>query len=273
MTVTTLVGPTISYGKTTAFVNALRSELLKIRSVPSTFWTLACAVVFNVVLAAVVAVLIPGRLSAADRKTTDSIQLSLAGLHLSQVAIGVLGVLVITSEYSTGMIRATLSAVPKRSSVLSAKAVVFAAAAVIGGTISSFAAYFAFEAFLPSDAGYMKTSLSDPGVLRAVMGGGLYLAVLGLLGLGLGAVLRSSAGAIAALFGLLFVPQIFVQLMPGNWRDSIGPYLLMNAGSDIFVASQREAASLSPWTGFGVFCLYAAIALTAGFVSITRRDA
>lgn len=119
----------------------------------------------------------------------------------------------------------------------------------------------------------MKTSLGDPGVLRAVVGGGLYLAVLGLFGLGLGAVLRSSAGAIAALFGILFVPQILVQLLPGHWRDAVGRYLLMNSGSDVFVAARREAASLGPWTGFGVFCLYAAVALAAGWLSITRRDA
>jgi ABC-type transport system involved in multi-copper enzyme maturation permease subunit len=270
--VTTLVNPTAPYGRTTAFTNVLRSELLKIRSVPSTFWTLACAVIFNVVLAAVLAVLVPGRLSADDRKTVDAIQLSMGGIHLSQVAVGVLGVLVITSEYGTGMIKATMSAVPRRGTVLAAKAIVFALISLIGGCISTFAAYFAFEAFLPSDGSYMKTSLSDPGVLRAVFGGGLYLAGLGLLGLGLGAVIRSSAGAIAALFGLLFVPQILVQLMPGHWRDSIGRYLVMNAGSDVFVAAKREAASLSAWTGFGVFCLYAAVALIAGYVSIKRRD-
>lgn len=270
---TTLADPVVAYSRPTAFINVLRSELLKIRSVPSTFWTLACAVIFNVALAAVLAVLVPGRLSADDRKTTDAIQLSLGGIHLSQVAVGVLGVLVVTSEYGTGMIKATLSAVPSRGTVLSAKAVVFALVALVGGCVSTFAAYFAFQGFLTGDGSYMKTSLGDPGVLRAVFGGGLYLAVLGLFGLGLGAVIRSSAGAIAALFGILFVPQILVQLLPGHWRDSIGRYLLMNSGSDIFVAAKREAASLGPWTGFGVFSLYAVVALVAGYLSITRRDA
>ena len=271
MTAITATAP--SYGRSTAFANVLRSEFLKLRSVRSTYWTLASAVMFNVVLAAAAAMVIAGKLSVQDRQSVDAIRLSLAGLHLSQIAFGVLGVLVITSEYGTGMIRATFSAVPQRRMVLAAKAVVFGAVAITGGAVSTFAGYFAFQALLPSSDTYLKTSLSDPGVLRAVFGGGLYLAVLGLLGLGLGTLLRSSAGAIATVFGLLFVPQIFVGLLPAVWRKTIGPYLPMNAGSDIFIASHREAGSLSPWTGFGVFCLYAIVALTAGVICLPRRDA
>jgi hypothetical protein len=136
---------------------------------------------------------------------------------------------------------------------------------------SGFAAWSAFQAFLPAgDA--MRTSLSDPGVLRAVTGAGLYLAVLGLLGLGLGAVIRSSAGAVATLLGLLFVPTLLVNLLPQSWQDSIGGYLPMNAGESV-ISVHHEAHTLQPWPGFGVFCLYAAIALAAGFVLITRRDA
>ena len=261
------------YGPATEFVNVLRSEFLKLRSVRSTFWTLASAVVFNVALASVVAQIIPSRLSAKDRQTTDAIQLSMAGLHLSQVAIGVLGVLVITSEYGTGLIRATLSAVPRRREVLVAKATVFALVAAVGGMVSTFAAYFAFEWSLPSGGDYMKSSLSDPGVLRAVVGAGLYLAVLGLLGLGIGSVVRASAGSIATLFGLLFVPNILFELLPSSWRDSAGPYLPMNAGEAVLVAARRSDTILAPWTGFGVFCLYAFVALAGGFYLIKRRDA
>lgn len=250
--------------------DVLRSEFCKIRSVRSTLWTLTAAVVFNVVLAALAASFIPAHLSAQDKAMTDGIRLSLAGLHLSQIAVGALGALVITSEYTTGMIRATLSAVPRRRLVLGAKALVFAATALVVGTVSSVAAYFTFQAILSDDS--MRSSIGDPGVLRAVTGGGLYLAVLGLLGLGLGAIIRSGAGTIAALFGLLFVPSILVDLLPYSWQTTIGRYLPMEAGSQIFIAVHHDAHSLGAWAGFGVFSLYAAVALGIGFLLITRRD-
>ena len=116
------------------------------------------------------------------------------------------------------------------------------------------------------------TVSGDPGVLRAVVGGGLYQTVLGLAGLGLGAIVRSSAGGVAALFGLLFVPQLLGDLLPQSWQDTIGPYLPMQAGTGIYTLN-HDAGSLGAWTGFGVFCLYAAVALGIGFVLITRRDA
>jgi len=232
---------------------------------------LAAAVLFNVVLAALLAAFLPGRLSAHEKAALDSVRVSLGGLHLSQVAIGLLGVLAVTSEYSSGMIRATLAAVPQRRLMLAAKTLVFAAAALTTGIGASFAAYLIFQAFLPTgDA--LRTSLTDPGVLRAVTGAGLFLAVLGLLGFGLGAVIRSSAGAVAALFGLLFVPTLLVTLLPQSWQDAIGPYLPMNAGDAIYTV-RHQAHTLEPWAGFGVFCLYAAAALAAGFILISHRDA
>jgi len=252
------------------FANIIRSESCKLHSVRSTFWTLVAAVVFNVALAALGAILIPGALSAQEKANVDVIRLSLAGIHLSQIAFGVLGVLVITSEYGTGMIRATLSAVPQRRLVLAAKAIVFAVTALVVGILSSFAAYFVFQAFLSDNS--LRSSIGDPGVVRAVTGGGLYLTVLGLLGLGLGAIIRVSTGAIAALFGLLFVPPILLQLLPQSWQTTIGPYTPMEAGSQIFIV-HPHAESLPAWTGFGLFCLYAAIALTVGLVLINHRDA
>ena len=264
--------PQASYSPLTGFLDVLRSEFLKLRSVRSTFWTLAAAVASNIGLGALTAAILAGRLSAAEKATADGVRLALAGIHLSQVAFGVLGVLVITSEYGTGMIRATLSAVPQRRTVLAAKAIVFAGTALVVGTLSSFGAYFAFQAALPAGDS-LKSALSDPGVLRAVSGGGLYLAMLGLLGLGLGAVIRVSAGAIATLFGLLFVPSILLAMLPHTWQTTIGPYVPMQAGEQIYVAVSHEAAALAPWTGFAVFTLYAALALGAGFFLIIRRDA
>lgn len=262
--------PPSSDSALSGFANVLRSELCKLRSVRSTFWTLLAAVVSNVALAALGAILIPGALSAQEKATLDVTRLSLAGVHLSQVAVGVLGVLVITSEYGTGMIRATLSAVPRRRLVLAAKAIVFAVAALLAGIASSLAAWFAFQGFLSDDS--LRASISDPGVLRAVIGGGLYLAVLGLFGLGLGAIIRSSAGAIAALFGLLFVPPLLLQLLPRSWQTTIGPYTPMEAGSQIYIVHSHEA-SLAAWAGFGLLCLYAAVALTIGGFLMKHRDA
>ena len=253
------------------FADVVRSEFCKLRTVRSTFWALLAAAGFNVVTAALLGVILPGHLSARQQASIDSTRLSLGGLHLSQVAIGLLGVMAVSSEYSTGMIRATLAAVPQRRLMLTAKALVLTVAALVTGLAACFAAYLVFQAFLPAgDA--MKTTLATPGVLRAVTGAGLYLAVLGLLGFGLAAVIRSSAGAVAVLLGALFVPSLLAALLPQSWQDIIGPYLPLNAGESAY-SVQHQAHALQPWAGLGVFCLYAAAALAAGFILISRRDA
>lgn len=252
--------------------DVLRAELSKLRTVRSTYWIMLVAVAGNIGFAVFAAAVLAPRLGAADLAHVDVVQLALAGLHVSQVAFGVLGTLFITGEYGTGMIRTTLAAVPRRGSVLAAKALVFTGVALVTSTASTFAAYLAFQAALPAHT-LTGTSLGDPGVARAVLGGGLYLTVFGLLGLGLGALLRSSAGAIATLLGVLFVPPLLLNLLPGTWKTTAGPYIPMQAGDQIYVAAHREAASLPPWTGFGVFCLYAAVALIAGLIVINRRDA
>ena len=253
-----------------AFADIVRSELVKLRSVRSTWWTLGAAVAFNVVLAAALAIFLPEQLSAHQKATLDVLRVSLGGIHLSQVAFGVLGVLVITGEYAAGTIRATLSAVPRRRTLLAAKLTVLTATALAVGIGSSLAAFWVFQALL-SDGG-LTASIADPGVLRALVGGGLFLTALAAMGLGLGAITRASTGAIAALFSLLFVPPILLELVPDAWRTTIGPYMPMEAGSAIYSLSSHDGA-LGPWTGFGVFSAYASIALAAGFVLITRRDA
>lgn len=251
--------------------DVLRSEAHKLRSLRSTYWMLLAAAGFNIGLAVAIAVFIPAALSEEDKQSLDAVRLSLAGMHLSQLAIGVLGVLVITGEYGTGLIRVTFSAVPRRRIVLAAKAVVLAGAALVVGTVSCFVAYVAFDAIVTDPA--LRSSFGDPGVLRAVTGGGLYLAVLSLLGLGLGGILRSTAGAVSVLFGLLFVPPILLALLPHTWQDTVGPYLPMEAGSQIFIAQHRGAGDLGPWTGMGVFLSYAAVALAVSLVLVDRRDA
>jgi ABC-2 type transport system permease protein len=253
------------------FADVVRSEFVKLGSVRSTWWTLAATAVFNVAVAALLAILLPAHLGAHQKASIDPVRVSLGGLHLSQLAIGLLGVLTISGEYSTGMIRATLAAVPQRRLMLTAKAAVFTVTALVVAVLAGLTAYLAFQAFLPG-GDPMRTSLADPGVLRAVTGSGLYLTVLGLLGLGLGVIIRSSAGAVAALFGLLFVPSLLVALLPQSWQDTIGPYLPMNAGDTIY-SMRHEAPMLGAWQGFGLFCLYAAAVLATGFILITRRDA
>lgn len=253
------------------FTGILRSEARKLGTVRSMLWALLAVVAFNVVTAALLGALLPGHLSANRKTTIDSVRVSLGGLHLSQIAVGLLGVLAVTSEYGSGMIRATLAAVPQRRLLLTAKALVLAATAAVTGIAACLAAYLVFQAFLPAgDA--MRTTLAGPGVLRAITGAALYLTVLALLGFGLGAVLRSSAGAVAVLFGVLFVPTLLTALLPSSWQDTLGPYLPMNAGNAVYTV-RPEAHMLQPWAGFGVFCLYAAAALAAGFALIGRRDA
>lgn len=266
---TTTPGVGSQGGPLAGLADVLRSEFSKLCSVRSTYWTLVAALALNVGFAALEAIFLPSRLSAGDAAGLDAVRVSLGGSHLSQVAFGVLGVLVITGEYSSGMIRVTFCAVPRRRLVLAAKATVFTATGLVVGIAVSFAAYFVFEGLLAGDR--LRSSIGDPGVARAVVGGGLYLAALGLLGLGIGAIIRSTAGAVATLFTLLFIPQILAELLPHAWKVSIGRYLPMQAGSQIF-SQHSEAGALSPWTGFGVFSLYAVFALVAGFILINKRD-
>jgi ABC-type transport system involved in multi-copper enzyme maturation permease subunit len=265
--------PQSTYSPVSNFGNVLRSELTKLRSVRSTYWTLFAAVLFTIGLAAIGAIVVSGNYAhfgLRERADFNPTRLSLGGINLAQIAIGVLGVLVITSEYGTGMIRATLSAVPQRRMMLAAKALVFAATALVIGLIASFIAYFIGQAILSGSAPH--SAIGDPNVLRAVVGGGLYLAALGLLGLGLGAIIRASAGAISALFGILFVLPIISALLPQSWQDTINPYLPFEAGRQIF-STTHDASTLGPWAGYGVFCLYAAIVLAVAAVLIERRDA
>jgi len=249
----------------------LRSEARKLHTVRSTWWILLAGFTFTVATAALLGALLPAHLSIQQKTTIDAVRVSLGGLHLSQVTAGLLGVLAITSEYGSGMIRATLAAVPQRRLLITAKAVILTAAVAATSIAGCFAAYLVFQALLPA-ADPMRSTLAAPGVARAVTGAGLYLTVLALLGFGLGTALRSSAAAVAALFGLLFVPTLLTALLPQAWQDRIAGYLPMNAGDAVYT-TRPEAHMLAPWTGLAVFTAYAAIALAAGFTLITRRDA
>lgn len=262
-----------SYNPVAGFGRVLRSEWTKLRSVRSTYWSLLAAAAAAIGVAALICSFYVARyshLSAHERADFNPTDFSLNGLFLAQLAIGVLGVLVITSEYATGMIRSTFAAVPQRGMVLAAKAAVFGATAFVVGTVGCFIAYFLGQAILSGKS--LESSIGDPGVLRAVIGGGLYLTVLGLLALGLGAIIRHSAGAIAALFGVVLVLPALMNVLPTSWQHAADRYLPSNAGRQIFTL-HRDHFMLSPWTGLGVFCIYAVVALAVAGMLVNRRDA
>jgi len=211
------------------------------------------------------------RLDAGEAQGFDPAGFSLNGIFLAQLAVGVLGVLVMSSEYATGQIRATFGAVPQRRLVLGAKVAVFGTVVLVVSLVACLGAFSIGQAIFK--AKHAGVSLGDPGVARAVVGGALYLAVVGLLGLGLATVLRRTAGAIATLVGLLLVLPILVNFLPSPWNDDIAKYLPGEAGGSVFHVVQRSQTALSPWAGFAVLCAYAAAALLAGAVLLQRRDA
>jgi ABC-2 type transport system permease protein len=196
----------------------------------------------------------------------DPTAVSLTGVQLAQLAVGVLGVLLVAGEYATGTIRVSLAAVPRRLPVLWGKAIVLALATLV----LCLAAFLVGQSILSAER--LDISLRHPGVARAVLGSTLLLSAVGLLGLGLGALLRSTAGAVAGLFGLLFGPQLLAGLLPADWSDTLYPYLPVPAGAAV-ANVQPDPAALAPWTGFGLFCLYTGVLLALAAWQLRRRDA
>jgi hypothetical protein len=245
------------------------SEWTKLRSLRSTRWSLLAAVALLIgfgVLACVVFETRWPHLSPGDRHDFHPLQANLVGVEF---AIGVLGVLAITAEYSTGMIRSTFSAVPKRLPVLWGKALVFGSVAFFVSLPAIFVVFFVGQAILAGQ--HIEIGISHPGVVRALFGAALFLTVMGLFGLGLGAIFRSTAGAIAALAGIVFVLPPIVGLLPTGVATSIEPYLPSSAGGAVWTLNPDPNA-LAPWAGLGVFCAYAAVALAVAAVLMRRRD-
>ncbi len=255
------------------FAANVRAEWTKLRSVRSTVWTLLATVGLAVGFGALIATSQMNSwdaLDATERLRFDPTSFSLSGLFLAQLAVGVLGVLVISSEYATGQIRATLSATPQRLTVLAAKATTFTVVVLATGLVASFAAFFTGQAIFASKG--LATSLAEPGVLRAVVGGALYLAGVGLLGVGVGAIVRRTAGAVASLVTLLFILPLVMGFLPSSIQEAIGKYFPAQAGMAIFnVVSDPRA--LSPWVGYGVLLTYGAVSLAIGGFLLVRRDA
>ena len=247
------------------------SEWTKLRSVRSTRWSFLAAVVFTIGLSALVCVIVahhyPG-MTPQEQADFDALGVSLVGMQLAQLAIGVLGVLVITAEYSTGMIRASLTAVPKRLPVLWGKAIVFAAVTAALMIPSVLIAFFVGQAILSRHG--IETTFTHPGVPRVVIGAGLYLVVVGLFALGLGAIVRNTAGGIALFAGIMFVLPPLMNVLPASWNNAASPYLPLAAGEAIMSTSAGN--HLSPWAGLGLFLGYAVAAIAVAAVLLLRRD-
>lgn len=249
----------------------LHSEWIKLASLRSTVITLVLTVLGMVGLAMIGGAAMHGHwahLDPIDRTPGALTEHILGVVFLGQLAIGVLGVLFATSEYVHGMIRATLGAVPRRLPVLWAKVVAFAGVAFVVSLVATLASFLAGMALLGSHG----ASLGTPGVWRAIIGAAAYLTVVGLMGLGLGFVVRSTAGAISSLFGVLLILPALVAALPQNWQDHISRYLPMAAGQAIYRIAP-EGASMGPWTGFALFCGYAAAVIALAAVSLRYRDA
>jgi ABC-type transport system involved in multi-copper enzyme maturation permease subunit len=250
-----------------------RSEWTKLVSLRSTRYALAATLLLVIGIGLLACIVFESRwahLSATDKHDFHALSVSLAGINFAQLAIGVLGVLVITGEYSTGMIRSTFAAVPTRLPVLWGKAAVFAAVAFAISLPATVLVFLVGQAILSGE--HINIALSHPGVERALIGAPLFLTAMGLFGLGLGAIIRSTAGGIAALAGIVFVLPPIIGLLPTSVANSIDPYLPSNAGGAVWTINP-DPNTLAPWAGFGIFCAYVAIALGVAAVLLVRRDA
>jgi ABC-2 type transport system permease protein len=244
-----------------------RSEWIKLRSVRSTVWALAA----TAVAIAGTGLLLTALTRGHPHTHVDAVRISLFGMYLAQLTIGLLGVMLATGEYATGMIRATLSAVPRRLEVLGAKLGVFAVVALLTCEAALFATFLAAQAVLASH--HDGVSLAAPGVLRAVAGTGLYLTLVGLLGTALGFVIRNTAGAAAVLFAaVLVVPEVLGAALTADWAGRILPYLPSNAGQAIMNV-QPVPDTMAPWPGLALFAGYTVVAVAVAAVLLKRRDA
>lgn len=250
----------------------LRAEWAKLWSLRSTWITLGVAVVLLVVVGMIgSASYSPAHAIArgpgADAK--DAVGFALAGMDFAQLAIGVLGVLITAGEYSTGMIRSTLAAVPRRLPVLWSKASIYAVVALVPATAGAFVSFLIGSGYLSGTP--IALTLSSSGVLRCLLGAGVYLALVGVMGVALGALLRSVAGGISVLVVSLMLLPALVGLLPGTLKDDLGPYLPGSAGGSIFALTQG-AHTLSPGAGLAVFAGWTALALAGAAWRLVRTD-
>jgi ABC-2 type transport system permease protein len=251
----------------------VRSEWTKLRTVRSTMWTLGMTV-FTGLAASGIATGVTrahwATMSASNKASFHPIEVSLTGVDLGgTLMLGILGILVVSSEYATGTIRATLAAAPRRPMVLAAKVLIFGAVTLVVAEFAAFAGFFLGQALLTSPAPH--ATLSSPTALRAVAGVGLFLCVVGLLALGTAVLVRHTAGAISAYVGVILVLPIIVSALPGSLQYQIERLLPLEIGSAMINNPGPDA--FGPWIGFLILCGYTALILAVGTVFLVRRDA
>ncbi|HWE82501.1 MAG TPA: ABC transporter permease [Gaiellaceae bacterium] len=271
---TALTGSNVVRGKLT-FPHVIRSEWTKLTTLRSTRWTMLVAVVLTIGLPSIFAAITANRwshMSIQDKLDRQPLDIALAGVRIpAPLAIGILAVLVITGEYSTGMIRASLTAVPKRLPVLWAKLLVFAVTAFALMLPSTLIAFFATQAILDRHH-ILQISFSSGGVARSVIGGAVYLMMLGILALSLGAIARNTAAGIGIFAAIFFVIPPLLLILPSNWHDAISGYMPDAAGVSIFSLT-HGAHELAPWPGFFLFLGYCTVAVVTAAILLVRRDA
>jgi ABC-2 type transport system permease protein len=252
------------------FPDTLHAEWIKFWSVRSTFWSTAMLFILGAGLTTLVCAASAGWLAGAE---ADQSPLSFVtwGLMFAQITAIALGTLVVTSEYGTGMIRATLAATPRRGSVLAAKALVLSGTLFVVGTVTAFAGYFGGNLFLDNKG--VGIALSDDGVLRSMFGSGLYMAGLGLFAAAVGLLIRHTAAALSVVLALVFVVGNMAFLLPGTWGEWTAKLMPGNAGSGIATPLSFDPGLLDPWVGFAVFTAEVTVALVAGYAVFRRRDA
>ena len=262
---------------TATMIRAVRAEWVKIRSLPGTGWLLLGVVVATVAVSAVTSATLSCTSSAGCHP--DLTRLSLTGTDVGQAVVAVLGVLAISGEYTTGMIRTTLAAVPHRSAMLAAKALVVTVLALVAGAFAVLGSLLAGRLILPGHGyspahGYLDLSLTDATVLRAAVGTVLYLALIALLSLGIAAAVRDAATAIGTVLGLLYLfPVLGLAVTSPGWHRHLQQIAPMTAGQAIQASTGPHTLPIGPWAGLGVLTAWAAAALLAGSLLLRLRDA
>ena len=252
----------------------LVSEFTKFRTVRSTVWTLLVSVVLIIGISALFSAVTASQyhtFDAADRATFNPVSISLSGMMFAVVAFGVLGVLMISGEYSTGMIRSSLTSVPRRLPVLWGKLAVFAGVIFSISLVASFISFFLGQALLNSH--HLGVSVAAPGALRSIIGAALYVTVAGMIGVALGALFRNTAAGIATFAVIFFVIPPLTGLLPASISDHLSQYLPSYAGEAVWGGARGVTDALSPWTGFAVLCGYAVVLIAAAALRLRRVDA
>jgi ABC-2 type transport system permease protein len=259
-------------GPVSWFTDLARAEWIKFRSTRSTYFGLLAAAAAALLVGLLVAQSMGSRwthLSLAKRAGLDPLAITFRGFDVAQLIIGTLGVLLITSEYSTGLIRTTFAAVPQRRAVLAAKAVVAGTVALVAGELLSFAAFFPAQALLHTTG--ISLPITSPGALRGVVAMGLFLAVVAVLGVGLGALIRHTAGAIAALFGVIFLVPGIVSALPAPWDNRIGKWLPHDLIGQL-TSVHLQSGDLSRPASLAVLLAYPVAFLGAAAWRLRHRD-